>query len=246
MKRHAWLVATAAGLLALSVILHWIHYLVFGDWHHLMLYGLGDIAFLPFEIVVVGLIVERLIARHERNSLLRKMNMLIGTFFSEIGTGLIGALAREMEEREALTARLAVRSDWTPRDFAEASRYTRSLDVRYVATPENMKELRDLLVSKRDLLVMLLANPNLLEHESFTELLRAAFHLMEELAARESFDDLPTSDLDHLGGDAKRVFGRLARAWIAYAGHLKRDYPYIFSVLVRTHPLQETPSPIVV
>ena len=158
---------------------------------------------------------------------------------------VIGALARDMEGRDGLAARLAVRSGWTPREFAEASRYARALDARYVATPGGPDELRDLLVSKRDLLVMLLANPNLLEHERFTDLLRATFHLMEELAARGSFEELPPSDLEHLGGDAQRVFRRLARAWIAYARHLKRDYPYIFSVLVRTHPLQEEPSPVV-
>ena len=148
---------------------------------------------------------------------------------------VIGALARDMEGRDGLAARLAVRSGWTPREFAEASRYARALDARYVATPGGPDELRDLLVS----------NPNLLEHERFTDLLRATFHLMEELAARGSFEELPPSDLEHLGGDAQRVFRRLARAWIAYARHLKRDYPYIFSVLVRTHPLQEEPSPVV-
>jgi hypothetical protein len=41
-----------------------------------------------------------------------------------------------------------------------------------------------ILLSKRDFLVALMENPNLLEHESFTDLLWAVFHLVEELAVR--------------------------------------------------------------
>ena len=68
---------------------------------------------------------------------------------------------------------------------------------------------------------------------------------MEELAARPALDGLPPSDLKHLEGDVQRVYGALAAEWLRYGRHLQRAYPYIFSVIVRTHPLQDHPSAIV-
>jgi hypothetical protein len=69
-------------------------------------------------------------------------------------------------------------------------------------------------MGERDFLVRLLENPILLEHESFTELLRAVFHLTEELAAREDLGNLPDSDYKHLAGDIKRAYVLLVHQWL--------------------------------
>jgi len=73
----------------------------------------------------------------------------------------------------------------------------------------------------------------------------AIFHVMDELSARRSLEGLPDSDLEHLAGDVRRVYGRLTAAWLRPCRHLQGAYPYIFSILVRTHPLQDHPDPIV-
>ena len=86
---------------------------------------------------------------------------------------------------------------------------------------------------------------HVLEHESFTNLLWATFHLTEELEARPSMDGLPDSDLEHIAGDIKRLYGHLATDWVSYVEHLKSAYPFLFSLVVRIHPFQENPSPVV-
>lgn len=88
-------------------------------------------------------------------------------------------------------------------------------------------------------------NPNLLEHDSFTELLWAVFHLTEELAYRESVEDLPISDYRHIAGDIERVYGLVIYEWLAYMKHLQSDYPYLFSLAIRTNPFNDHSSPIV-
>jgi hypothetical protein len=245
MRKRKWLILVAAVLVALAAALHVAHWLIFKDAHHVLIYLFGDIAFLPIEILVVAIIVERLVAYHERRTMLRKMNMLIGTFFSEIGTELLGEIAKAAIDSNSVRSGLAVSSGWTKKDFAGARKFAHSLDVELDVAAGRLVRLRDMLGARRDLLVLLLANPNLLEHESFTDLLWSVFHLMEELSARESLDDLPPTDRAHLAGDLKRVYGHLAAEWLDYAQHLQRAYPYIFSVLVRTHPLQDSPSPVV-
>ena len=91
----------------------------------------------------------------------------------------------------------------------------------------------------------MLENPTLLEHESFTELLRAVFHLLEELVSRDTLSDLPDTDIDHLSGDIGRVYGLLVGEWLDYMQHLKNNYPYLFSLSMRTNPFDTSTSPVV-
>jgi hypothetical protein len=85
-------------------------------------------------------------------------------------------------------------------------------------------------------LLGLLENQNLLEHERFTDVLWATFHLLEELMARPEFAGLPKSDLDHLAGDMRRAYQNILCQWIDYMRHLKTAYPYLFSLALRTNP----------
>ena len=106
----------------------------------------------------------------------------------------------------------------------------------------NLEELRSFIIGKRSFLLRLLENPNLLEHDEFTELLWAVFHLAEELSHRESVTGLPETDYDHLAGDIKRAYGLLVREWLSYMEHLKSNYPYLFSLAIRTNPFNPQAS----
>ena len=110
---------------------------------------------------------------------------------------------------------------------------------------EDLEHLRDFCVSRRSSLMRLLENPNLLEHETFTDLLWAVFHLTEELKFRDVLEGLPDEDYEHLCGDVARVYTLLIREWLAYMKHLKQDYPYLYSLAVRTNPFDPEASPIV-
>jgi hypothetical protein len=101
------------------------------------------------------------------------------------------------------------------------------------------------LVSRRAFLLALLGNPNLLEHDKFTDLLWAVFHLTDELVYREDFAGLPATDLQHLAQDLRRAFHLLVLEWLAYMQHLKQSYPYLFSLAIRTNPFDPDASPIV-
>jgi len=101
------------------------------------------------------------------------------------------------------------------------------------------------IVSKVDFLLRLLENPNLLEHESFTDLLWAVLHLEEELSYRKTLKELPNSDYAHLSGDIKRAYGLVISEWLTYVKHLKYNYPYLFSLAIRMNPLNKDASPLV-
>jgi len=86
------------------------------------------------------------------------------------------------------------------------------------------------------MMLRLLENPNLLEHDTFTDLMLAVFHLHDELACRDQVTDLPEKDLAHLAGDIKRAMQWVVSEWLFYLRHLKEHYPYLYSLEVRKNP----------
>ena len=76
------------GLVILTVVLYLVHFLIFHDSRHIFIYLLGDIAFIPVQVLLVTLIIENLLNIREKKSKMAKLNMVIGTFFSDTGTTL--------------------------------------------------------------------------------------------------------------------------------------------------------------
>jgi hypothetical protein len=245
MKRYLELVLIVALLVAASVTTYVIQWEVFHDVRDTMFYLLQDLAFLPVQVLLVAIIVERILARRERNRLLHKMNMVIGTFFSELGTELLGLLTGFIENAASLKPQLSIQTNWTARDWKQALETARGFSYQVDVARLDLGAACELLTANRQLLTLLLANPNLMEHERFTDLLWAVSHLLEELTARSSLQDLPRSDLEHLAGDIRRVYSQLTVQWLVYCRHLQAAYPYIFSIMVRIQPLQEAPSAVV-
>jgi len=240
-----WRVRLGVALVALSAAIYFVHFLIFGDAHHIFIYLLGDVAFVPVEVLLVTLIIHELLGRRERSAMLKKLNMVIGAFFSEVGTELLARFAAFDPQTDDARSGLVVTRDWTERDFAAAAARFRDADRPVDPRRGDLPGLRDFLAARRGFLLRLLENPNLLEHERFTELLWAVFHLTEELSSRPGLEDLPGSDLEHLAGDIRRAYGRLIAQWLAYMRHLKVDYPYLFSLATRANPLDPRASVVV-
>lgn len=235
-----------AGLFAsISALTYIIHYFIFGDVHHIFIYMIGDLAFLPLEVFLVVIVIERILSYREKRATREKMNMVVGAFFSEIGDQLLRGLLGCFQGRDEIRQNLSVLPDWSHSDFQRAMRFASNLQYMPDCQELDLEGLRTLLLAKRQFLLTLLQNPNILEHERFTDLLWATFHLSEELEARASLDDLPDSDLGHIAIDIERLFSRLIVEWVAYGEHLQASYPYLFSLVTRIHPFQEHPSAVV-
>jgi hypothetical protein len=243
-KNNRGLIIIAIILIALSTAFYTAHYFIFHDLHHIFIYMLGDLAFLPLEVLLVGIVVERLMERREHNQKIRKLNMVIGIFFSQIGTPLSKTLLQSTPDRENIISKLGVTAEWNDSDYKKARNFAEhgiDMDLKAV----DMDSLKSLLLSNRNFMMMMLENPNLLEHETFTDLLLSVFHLSEELDSRDSLTGLPATDLSHLYSDIKRAFWNLSVEWLSYMLHVKSNYPFLYSHCLRTHPFQQNPSAIV-
>ncbi len=228
-----------------SALAYTVHYLIFHDVHHIFIYMIGDFGFLFIDVLLVLVIIERLLASREKKSILQKLNMVIGTFFSEVGIELLRRFNEFVENADQLENELLINPHWDKKNFREAQSKVASFKYNIVIDVKRLEELRDFLKRNHSFLVRLLENPILLENQRFTDLLWAVFHLSEELNFRESLKSLPEGDIAHLKGDLRRAYSKIVAEWIAYTEHLKGRYPFLFSLAARINPLNAKASPIV-
>ncbi len=245
MKYLNWRVLLGCSLMALSAVFYLIHYAIFRDVHHIFLYLIGDIAFVFVQVLMVTLIIDQLLSVREKRAMLNKMNMVIGAFFSEVGTQLLKSFSDFASHEDQIKKDLFENNDWSNKTFSNINKHLKGYDYRVESQKGDLEGLKNFLLEKRDFLLGLLENPNLLEHESFTELLWAVFHLTEELAFRPGLKQLPETDYGHLSGDIKRAYVLLISEWLAYMKHLRDNYPYLFSLAARMNPFDPDASAVV-
>lgn len=194
---------------------------------------------------VIASITEVMLAKREMESRMEKLNMVIGVFYSEVGLGLLSNFSQYDPNYDNIRPGLLIAANWTDKEFLAAGKESLKHDYSVDMSIVDLASLKRYLLDKRGFLLRLLENPVLLEHQSFTDLLRATFHLMEELAYRSSFSDIPKADMNHLGGDIKRSYHLLVNEWITYMKHLKNNYPFLFSLAIRTNPFDNTASVVI-
>jgi voltage-gated potassium channel len=194
---------------------------------------------------VIGNITELMLAKREFETRMEKLNMVIGVFYSEVGLGLLGNFSRYDPDFDRIRPDLLVTAKWKEADFIKTGKNSLHHQYGVDMTKVDLVLLKGLLLDKRDFLLRLLENPVLLEHQSFTDLLRAVFHLTEELAYRNNLADLPKADTDHLAVDIKRAYHLIVSEWISYMKYLKNNYPFLFSLAIRTNPFDPTASVVI-
>ena len=242
MKKSRWQITLATILMVIAIVLYCLQIAIFHAERDTFFYLFQDLAFVPIQVLLVTIIVDRFLRIRERMALLKKLNMVIGAFFSEVGTGLLKYFVLFDTDSGALGGKLIVSSAWSDKQFDDTIRELKAHQVRMDCERGDLAGLREFLTARRGFLLGLLENQNLLEHETFTELLWAVFHLMEELDSRRDVQALARPDCEHIAGDIKRAYIILIIEWLSYMRHLKNDYPYLFSLAVRTNPFDAKAS----
>ena len=240
-KRLSWKVKFSILMIILIIIIYGSNYLVLGDAEHIISYIWTHLGFIPVDILLVAFILDEIIEKKEKEAILEKLDMLMSTFFSEVGNDLISQLSAA-NKYKASTENLKAIKNWDESDFDNklAELKGASLDFQVDIPPEEREEflenLRTLLSGKREFIINMINNPNLLEKEEFTELINSILHLDEELEHRKDLTLVTDTDFGHLNGDMKRVYDKLVYEWVYYLKYLYKHYPYMIALVVRTNP----------
>lgn len=243
-EHKRWKIKFSILMVVLIIIIYGSNYLVLGDAEHIISYIWTHLGFIPVDILVVAFLLDEIIERKEKEAMLEKLDMLMSTFFSEIGNDLISQLST-VNKYKADTASLKSIKNWTEKDFDNKLAELKGASIDFTADisaeerEEFLENLRNLLESKREFIINLINNPNLLEKEEFTALINAILHLDEELVHRTDFALVNDTDFGHLNGDMQRVYTKLVHEWVYYLRYLYKHHPYMIALIIRTNPFDE-------
>lgn len=214
-------------LIFLSFIMFFIHYLMFGQLENTEYYSLMNLCFIPINILAVTLVFEKLVERRAKLERLSKLNMLVGLFFSDIGFTLLEIIVAGDEKIKLLDL------DFTDLKTSSLKFKNHNHDINFEKI--DYHRLEKLVVENRAILTNLISNENVLEHETFSDLLMPLMHLRDEIIFLQH-KELTRDDMLHIKNDICRVYKALTLQWTCYLSHLKEFYPYQYSGAIKFNP----------
>lgn len=231
-------------LIVLSAVFFVLQQLLFHDIEESGFLFFQDMMFLPLHILLVTFLLDRILSAREKRSRLEQVNIIISAFFSETGSDALRTLNAVIADLDQIKALIDMKLSWNEKAFDNAARTVKSYPVHVNIDAQRLDSLKNALPAKEKI-VNMFANPNLLEHDTFTDMLWALYHLADELSNRQDIQALPKTDIDHLKGDIVRIYSLLIYEWVIYMKHLKSRYPYLWSLALRKNPFSEHASVIV-
>lgn len=240
-KKFNWKIFAGIIMILLSLIFYTLHFIIFKDAHHIFIYLLGDIAFVFIEVLMVSIIIHQILNEWDKKSHLKKLNMIIEVFFSEFGKHLLVYLSNFDKNLYKIRNYIIDKEDKCDLNFKSAFKIIKKYKSDIETNKIDIVKLSKFLIEKRSFLVNLLQNPNLLEHQTFTETIMSIFHIAEELAARD-LKNLSNEDVEHTKTDLERAYNKLIFQWLSYMEYTKEHYPYFFLFAIRTNPFDEKAS----
>lgn len=236
MKKIRWQIIFAVVLTVVSALLFTAHFFMFHDAYNIFFYLFHGVAFIPIQVIIVGLILDRIIEKKENEKLLKKLNMVIGLFFSEVGHNFVSEVSKHDKNLENSIELFNIKGTQSLKEICEVKDNLKSYKGELEIDIAALVKIREMLLKKRDFLVKLLENPILLEHDTFTELLMSVFHISEEFVYRCDIEHLSDEDVKHLANDVARAYNYIVTEWIVYIIYLKKEYPYLYNSAILTNP----------
>ena len=232
-------------LISISVVLYSLHYFLFKDIHHISLFFMGDLAFIPIEVLFVTVLIERTLTKDEKKNALQKLNISIGVFFNEVGTEALRSFANADSNIENIRDTMIINTSHSNREVEKMKKaalvYISNIDIDKI----DLLALKELLTKERTFFIRLLENPMFSQHDTFTKMIQAIFHLQDELRIRATADyEMTEIDRYAIKKDIERVYKYLSYEWIVYLEYTIQAYPYLFLATYVNNPFDSRPRKI--
>jgi hypothetical protein len=202
-----------------------------------MYYLMGDLAFIPVQVIIVTLVIDKLVNYVEKRNNAKRINVIISSFFTEAGTELMSAMSRFNRNQNELSEILN-KGTFDKKINLNLRKQLKAFRYDIYADPEGLALIKTKLSAHKPYMLRMLENTNLMEHDSFTDMLWSVFHVADELSTR-NLAKLAGSDIDHLSYDIQRAYSALNLEWIGYMDYLEREYPYLFMLAIRRSPFKD-------
>ena len=222
-------------LIIASLVLYFINYLIFKDFHHIMMFFTEDLAFIPIEVLVTVLIIEKELERREKKKKIQKINLLTEIFFEETGNDLLRVISSKDKGNFEINSLL-------PKDGGNINNYVEiedkidSYNCNFMLSEQDVEDIFEVLNDSKGSIVRFIENPYLDEHDVFTDLLQSAFHAYSDIKHRRKKGSYNKEDLDHLSEDIARLYKYLSKEWIVYLKYIEKEYSYLYKLVLKNMP----------
>jgi branched-subunit amino acid transport protein len=227
-------------LLGASFLLYLINFIIFKDFHHIAVFMTEDLAFIPIEVLVTVLIIDRILESRDNKKKKQKINILIEVFFEEVGNDLLCKLSSKDKNCCEIGCLISEIGESFENDL---NRLRKAIDNHQDAIElgsEDINSIYELLQTNKDIFIKFLENPHLTEHDIFTDLLQSVSHLYHEIKFRKKNKALSEADIIHLREDAQRVYKYLSQEWLVYMDYIQKEYPFLFNLAIKNVPFNDT------
>ncbi len=103
------------------MLLYSINYLIFRDANYMLRLFLAQLGFLPISVLLVTIIINQLLSQRAKAAKLRKLNMVIGAFFSEVGNDLLKIFSSYDRKLAEFRDEIKSLGNWSDQDFGRLS-----------------------------------------------------------------------------------------------------------------------------
>lgn len=157
----------------LSVTMYSIQTLLFHDPKNTIFYLFQDLAFIPVQALIATLLLNRFVDLIQRMQSIKKINVIVSAFFSELGTAVLCMFAELNDNNPEFTDSVDVLKastvNETRRVRNDLKRQINEFPFKINVTPERLTAMSQLLVEKKSFMIGMLENSSLMEHDSFTK-----------------------------------------------------------------------------
>mgnify|MGYP006360029257 CR=1 FL=1 len=122
MKKLSWELKLSLCLIAATILIYTVKFLVIGDdgTSNTATYIFNALGFLPINVLLVTLILNGLLSMRAKKEQQEKMKMIVGLFFSEFGSRLLRIFVRCDTASGSLRSVMNVQKSWTKKDYSNA------------------------------------------------------------------------------------------------------------------------------
>lgn len=219
-------------LILLSASIYYLQNQIFHQEENTIFYLFQDLAFVPIQVLLVTLLLNRFLNIMETRKKTKKINVIISTFFVEAGTQILGAMS-EFNRNNGQLYHLLQISDEGKTKVRLLRKRLSNFEYEIQLDQDGLIRMSELLNRYRDFMLNMLGNDNLLEHDSFTDMLWTVFHVADELQMRLGEHVLIEEDISHLTIDMKRAYSAVVYEWANYMSYLKAEYPFLYVIALK-------------
>jgi hypothetical protein len=192
----------------------------------------------PIQAAIVTFIINKLLSTIEQHKKIKKINVIISTFFIEVGTSIMMVMSELNRNHNEFCNVININEIKKSNEY-QTKKLVKAFAFDIYADPEKLDKLALLLSDKKGFMLSMLENSNLLEHDSFTDMLWAVFHVADELQSRGKLKEIGKGDIDHLSSDLLRAYSAMVLEWINYISYLRDEYPFLYELAKKKSPLSQ-------